>query len=552
MFKSNKLFSKNYFFLILLLFITTHVAAQFTESDARVIHSFQVGSGNFGWAVSQLEDIDGDGVTDLISGDTGNSTVFVYSGASGQLLYELSQSGNLGYAVADAGDVNNDGVHDIVAGSTTGANNGQVFVFSGANGSVLYTFTGENSGDNFGAAVASAGDVNQDGHADILVGASFNSSNQARSGRAYIYSGMDGALIRTLEAEGSNHFLGVGTGLMGDVNGDGIEDQIVGASRAANGRGRAYVFSGADGGLLYSIDGDSGSSNFSVFFVAGVGDVNNDGTPDGYVGDFSHNITAGRAYVFSGIDGSILYRFDGAPGEGAGPGRGAGDIDNDGHADIIVGFYTAGTNSGRAEIYSGRDGSLLQQFTHTIAGAQFGFDAVGVHDVDGDGRFDFLVSASNGNRVYVMAGNVDRAADNDFVINGGIAGAWADTSASGQGLMIDVFNEADRKELFVAWFSHDINAPSGSDTAEFGSERHRWFSAQGAFDGNRAELTLFLTQGGQFDSGLETTTTAVGSMTLVFDGCSSGQLSYAFTANQLNGSFPITKLLPATLCKTLQ
>jgi len=179
-------------------------------------------------------------------------------------------------------------------------------------------------------------------------------------------------------------------------------------------------------------------------------------------------------------------------------------------------------------------------------------DAVGFQDVVGDGRFDFLVSASNGNRVYVMAGNVDRAADNDFVINGGIAGAWADTSASGQGLMIDVFNEADRKELFVAWFSHDINAPSGSDTAEFGSERHRWFSAQGAFDGNRAELTLFLTQGGQFDSGLETTTTAVGSMTLVFDGCSSGQLSYAFTANQLNGSFPITKLLPATLCKTLQ
>ena len=536
---------------VLLLLIASNTFAQFTESDARVIHEFEVVPGNFGWAVSELQDIDGDGVTDFISGDTGNSKAFVYSGSSGQLLYEFSQPGNLGYSVADAGDVNNDGVHDIIAGATA-LSGGRAYVYSGADGNLLFTLNAESTGDNFGYAVSSAGDVNGDGHADVLVGAQTNRAVQPGGGRGYIFSGSDGSLIRTLDPESANDRLGVGTALMGDVNGDGVQDHIIGADRANGGRGRAYIYSGADGTLLYSVDGDVGGANFSTFFVAGVGDVNNDGTPDGYVGDFSHNSGAGRAYVFSGVDGTILYRFSGNAGEGAGPGRGAGDVNNDGYADIIVGFYTAGTTSGRVEIYSGKDGSLLQRITHTIAGAQFGFDAVGVKDVDGDGRYDYLVSASVGNKVYAMAGSVERPADSNFLINGGVSGAWADTSVSGQGLMVDVFDEPDRKELFVAWFTYDVNAPTGSETDGFGSDRHRWFSAQGPFDGNRAELTIFLTSGGQFVSALETTTEAIGTLVLEFENCTSGQASYTFTGTENSGAFSITKLLPATLCETLQ
>ena len=515
--------------------------AQFTEPDAVVIHDLGVAGGNFGWAVSELSDIDGDGVTDLIVGDTGNSTAYVYSGRTGQQLLVLAGNGNLGYAVADAGDVNGDGVNDIVAGSTA---TNSATVFSGVDGAVIRTLNGETVGDAFGAAVSSAGDVNGDGQADVLVGA----NNQGPGmGRAYVFSGANGQLLRTLDGVNAGDQFGAGTGLMGDVNGDGVADHIISAPQAGN-HGRVFVYSGSTGAELYVVDGDEGARQFGTFFVAGLGDVNADGTPDGYVGDYAHAGSRGRAYVFSGVDGTILHRFTGDLGDGLGPGRGAGDVDGDGHADLIVGEYTAGSNRGQAVVYSGLDGAVLQTFTHTVAGAQFGFDAVGVGDLNGDQRLDYLVSAASGQMVYAMAGNVEPRSS--FTLNPGLNGAWFNPATNGQGIFIEVLPSVN--QVLIAMFTFDAQVGDGSDDALLGSENQRWFTALGPITNNTASFEVFNTVGGIFDDPTPVTVTSTGTMMMVFTDCIQATLTYEFPEAGISGEMPMTRVSGANvpLCES--
>ena len=148
----------------------------------------QAGEG-YGWAVSELRDVDGDGATDAIIGAPFHATaagsnaghVDVRSGRSGAVLHSyVGLPGELlGYAIADAGDVDGDGVHDVVIGAPQGglfctgteAGPGQAYVRSGATGALLLTLGGAPPRAHLGAAVASAGDIDGDGHADVLVGA---------------------------------------------------------------------------------------------------------------------------------------------------------------------------------------------------------------------------------------------------------------------------------------------------------------------------------------------------------------------------------------------
>jgi hypothetical protein len=139
--------------------------------------------------------------------------------------------------------------------------------------------------------------------------------------------------------------------------------------------------------------------------------VNRDGTPDFYAADYAdgtNGLNAGRAAVYSGRDGSELRVWLGdGPEAGMGPGRGAGDVDRDGIPDVIVGSYTSndgGEQAGKAQVFSGADGSLLRSMTSTTPLENFGFDAVGLGDTNGDGLPDLLVSAANQDRLYLIAG----------------------------------------------------------------------------------------------------------------------------------------------------
>lgn len=419
--------------VLLIAFLPIQTAhGQFVEGDVTILENW-TGTGTFGWAVADMADIDGDGVKEAIIGAPmfGSSPrsvgqVYVYSGRTGALLRTFTGSaGNwqLGYAVADAGDVDADGVHDIVAGAPI-LGNGRAQVYSGATGALLWTVTGEVTGDRFGSAVCSAGDVDGDGHADFVVGA----PSHAGKGKVYVYSGATSALIRSFDGTTGSAF-GIGLALAGDVNGDGKADIIVGAQHGGTSPfGRAYVYSGGDGSLLLPplAPDQPTSSQFGTFFVAGAGDVNGDGIVDLYVGDYADTTNgpgSGKAYVFSGADGSLIRTFIGAAGAGLGPGRSAGDINRDGYSDLIIGSYTSSagaSGAGKIEIYSGADGVVLRTFTHTLPGSQLGFDAVGIGDVNADCALDFLCSAAAGNRVYILAGNpapIDGDLNCDCLVN---------------------------------------------------------------------------------------------------------------------------------------
>ncbi len=375
---------------------------------------------NFGWAISELRDVDGDGATDLITGDPfrgDGPQAYVYSGATGDPLF--TWTGPVGqfyaYAIADAGDTNGDDVADILIGNPGDGNPnpGAVELRSGADGSLLHVFVGDQPNSEFGTAVASAGDVDGDGQDDVLIGAETSDGpNGAQAGRVLVFSGDDFSLIRTLDGQGPGQLLGSATDLAGDLDGDGVRDHVVGGRGLTTG-GSVVAFSGATGNLLWRFDGHGGSVELGSFFVAGLEDIDGDGTPDVYGADYADRTngrSAGAAFVLSGTDGTPIHTWTGRAGDGMGPGREAGDLDRDGVQDLAVGLYlnsSRAAGSGQIQIRSGRTGEIIGRIKSRIAGENLGFDAVGLGDVNADGIDDLALSAASGNTVYVVSGEID-------------------------------------------------------------------------------------------------------------------------------------------------
>jgi hypothetical protein len=311
----------------------------------------------------------------------------------------------LGEAVSGAGDVNADGVPDFIAGAprdeTMGSSAGLAKVYSGLDGKVLYVFHGWSTNDEFGMAVGAAGDVNADGYGDVIVGSHYLDALDV-TGNAQVFSGFDGSLLHTLAGTVDVSFFAPAVDGAGDMDGDGHDDVIVGEamiSATAPGSGRVRVYSGFDGSVLHELTGGTGERMGRA--VDGAGDVDGDGTPDFVVGG-DDVVPPARVWVFSGADGSLLHDFAGNPAGGDGFGESvsrAGDVDGDGHGDVIVGAPsddTAGSAAGAAYVHSGADGSVLHSFFGNAAGDQLGIDVNEGGDFDGDGRADVLVGMVEG------------------------------------------------------------------------------------------------------------------------------------------------------------
>lgn len=227
----------------------------FSGFDGKVLILYG-GLGGLGMCVAGVGDLDGNGATDVVLGrfrDANNGPLAGMSWIHGQSLWKMQYGDdagdNLGWSVDGAGDVDGDGVPDVVAGAPgdepTGPGSGSLRVYSGADQSLLHTFLGAEPGAALGWSVAGAGDVNGDGHADVLAGAPFGSQLAARGGHARLFSGADGTILWSRDGESPRGELGYCVRGAGDLNADGLADWIVGEPGFGAGTGRALVFLGA-------------------------------------------------------------------------------------------------------------------------------------------------------------------------------------------------------------------------------------------------------------------------------------------------------------------
>ena len=369
------------------------------------------GSSAFGSSVSGAGDVNGDGYSDLIIGaayyssDTGRAYIF-YGGALMNNVTDFVMTGEapnnyFGTSVSGAGDVNGDGYSDVVIGAS-GYNSatGRAYLYYGGavmnNAAVI--LTGKANFSSFALSVSDAGDFNGDGYSDLITGAQFGGTGS--SGTAYLYTNtVTGVDIPDITAIGESafNFLGYSVSSAGDVNDDGYSDVIVGAYKYSETSGRAYIYYG--GSLMNNVaDVTMTFGNLFGFSVSGAGDVNGDGFDDVIVGSHLYNSYTGRAMIFYGAaemdnvpDVTMYGQFTNSYfGYSV---SGAGDVNNDGYSDVIVGAYGGETGVSRAYIFSG--GVLMDNVADVTmsAGNYFGFSVSGAGDVNDDGFSDVIVSS---------------------------------------------------------------------------------------------------------------------------------------------------------------
>ena len=347
--------------------------------------------------------MDGDGLDDILVGAYGNDDggwwdagkAYLILGASLGSTAEIDLSladysfvgegaaDNAGYSVSSAGDVDGDGLDDILVGAPTNGE-GKTYLILGASlGSTSridlsladYSFVGRYNDDRVGHSVSSAGDVDGDGLDDILVGANHVDEGYSNAGKTYLILGaslgstaeIDHSLADySFVGENAADISGHSVSSAGDVDGDGLDDLLVGAYYNDDGgsnAGKAYLILGASLGSTAKIDlsladysfvGES-ASNHAGSSVSSAGDVDGDGLDDILVGAYGNDdggSYAGKTYLILGtslgstseIDLSLAdFSFVGETDlDRAGTVSSAGDVDGDGLDDILVGAHYNG------------------------------------------------------------------------------------------------------------------------------------------------------------------------------------------------------------------
>lgn len=343
----------------------------------------------------------------------------------------------LGSAVAGVGDLNGDGYADFAVGvpghDIELRNEGAVAVYFGRPGPLpsepALFLVGRSRDESFGTAIA-GGDFNGDGYADLAIGAPGSNLGEVNGGAVFIFHGgpggpssRPGAVLLGKTFDG---LFGSAVAAVGDVNGDGYEDLLVGAyegvadPRAA---GAAYLYYGGPRGPgplpALTLRGRAGGDQFGSALAA-LGDVDGDGVPDFAVGAPKNDE--------GGEDAGAVYVYHGGPRGplpeprtiliGPGPGSqfgaalaGVGDLDGDGYADLLVGAFRGGrAGEGAVFLHLGGASGLGARAALALhgrhPGAHFGRAVAGGGDLDGDGRPDFAVGADGDGARGKQAGAV--------------------------------------------------------------------------------------------------------------------------------------------------
>lgn len=398
-----------------------------------------------GTDVALVPDMNGDGYDELAIGAAGANRVYVVLGSAngwglnGRLstapniiTYTGDTNGDLaGAGVAGVGDVNGDGFGDLLVGAPgndLAANNaGAIYIVFGSanlastNVGTFPIMIGETAADEVGRYVSAAGDVNGDGLQDMLVGVPAQDATGPDAGAVYLILGQVnlgnaslGSKIK-YTGEATTNFAGGSIDRAGDVNGDGYADFVVGASGNDDGvfnGGAAYLVLGtaapAGGSLGSHVQYTSTTNNHLLgHAVAGAGDFNGDGYGDLLL-SAPGSATPGLALVLGSAaptGGTIAGKtfYPGTHGQTIVGGysylAAAGDINSDGYSDVVVGSPSETSNTGAMYLLYGTPNptnttlNTLPKWSGVAADDLVGITADGRADANGDGRADLLMSS---------------------------------------------------------------------------------------------------------------------------------------------------------------
>lgn len=224
------------------------------------------------------------------------------------------------------GDFDGDGRGDLAVGAwhadQAGPDAGAAYLYSAWSGGLIRLYTGDTPVDFFGISVDNAFDLDADGLDDLIVGSHHDDPFGIESGSARVFSTATGALLHKFDGEVPDMFFGRSVAGLGDVDGDGVPDVEAGTPFLGNAtsvnHGLARVYSGATGALLYQLDQDSPNDLFA-FGVDGVGDTDGNGYPDLVIGardDDDAGSNAGSVRIYNGCSGAIENAGAPIPGSG--------------------------------------------------------------------------------------------------------------------------------------------------------------------------------------------------------------------------------------------